>query len=196
MFNLRNNLLFFFISFLIALMVEFLFRFIATDNPKAFGFAILFYPIFFIFARITGKIIMDRLSKISRILSYTTYYFISGLVGLLIFEWVLAGNNPLENPNSNQFAMFSYWAILGFIPKIFTERKDKTVIKSSLIIKKLIIIHLFTYMIISLVGGFISPIGFPRFSWIIWSFVISFPLMNFYVLWFMIKIRKNYSNHY
>ncbi len=196
MFNFRNNLTFFFISFLIALMVEFLFRFIATDNPKAFGFAILFYPIFFIFARIAGKIIMDRLSKTSRILSYTAYYFISGLVGLLIFEWVLAGNSPLENPNANQLAMFSYWAILGFIPKIFAERKDKTVIKSSLIIKKLIIIHLFTYMIISLVGGLISPIGFPRFSWIIWSFTISFPLMNFYVLWFMIKIRKNYSNHY
>lgn len=191
LFNFRSNLIFFFTAFLIAVMVEVLFRFIATDNPKAFGFAIIFYPLFFIFALITGKIVIGSMGKISKILGYASYYFISGIVGLLIFEWVLVGNSPWGNPNANQIAMFSFWALLGFIPKIFSERKDSVVIRNSSIIKKLIIIHLATYLVISLVGGFASPTGFPRFIWIIWSFTISFPLMNFYVLWFMIKIRKN-----
>lgn len=191
LFNFRSNLIFFFTAFLIAVMVEVLFRFIATDNPKAFGFAIIFYPLFFIFALITGKIVIGSTDKISKKIGYASYYFISGIVGLLIFEWVLVGNSPWENPNANQVTMFSFWALLGFIPKIFSERKDSVVIRNSSIIKKLIIIHLAAYLIISLVGGFASPAGFSRFSWIIWSFTISFPLMNFYVLWFMIKIRKN-----
>jgi len=187
--NFRSTLIFFFTAFLMALMVEVLFRFIATDNPKAFGFAIIFYPIFIIFALITGKIIIGSVGKISKILGYTAYYFILGIVGLLIFEWVLAGNSPWGNPNANQIAMFSFWALLGFIPKIFAERKDIIVIRNSSMIKKLIVIHLAAYFVISLVGGFASPDGFPRFSWIILSFTISFPLMNLYVVWFMIKIR-------
>ena len=190
LFNFRSNLIFFFTAFLIAFMVEVLFRFIATDNPKAFGFAIIFYTLFFIFALITDKIVIGSIGKISKILGYASYYFISGIIGLLIFEWVLVGNSPWENPNANQVAMFSFWALLGFIPKIFAERKDSVVIRNSSIIKKIIIIHLAAYLVISLVGGFASPAGFPRFSWILWSFTISFPLMNFYVLWFMIKIRK------
>jgi len=189
--NFRSTLIFFFTGLSIALIVEFLFRFIATDNPKAFGFAIIFYPIFLIFVLIVGKVVINRICKTSTILPYVLHYIIPGIIGLLIFEWILVGNTPWGNPNSNQIAMFSYWALLGFIPKIIAERRDMMTTKNTFWIKRIFVIHLITYFVVSLVGGFMSPLGFPRFSWIIWSFTISFPLMNFYVIWFIIKLRKS-----
>lgn len=191
MFDFRGTLIFFFTAFLMAMSVEILFRFIATNNPKAFGFAIILYPVFVIFAWLGGKMIFASIGKVSKISGYIAFYLISGMVGLFIFEWLIAGNSPWGNPNANQFAMFSFWALLGFIPRIFSERKDKTTRNNSRIIKKLIVIHFIAYVAVSLVGGMMSPEGFPRFSWIIWSFIISISSMNLYVVWFMLKLVRD-----
>ena len=112
---------------------------------------------------------------------------LSGIIGLFVFEWFIAGNSPSVNPNANQFAMFSYWALLGFLPKIFSERNEQR--KNLQLIKSIMFIHLVTYFIISLVGGLVSEEGYPRFAWVIWTFTISFSIMNIYVPWFLVKTR-------
>lgn len=178
--NLRSSVIFFFTALTIAFMVEFLFRLVATDNPKALGFALIFYPIFIIFAMIIGKAVIDKTGKTAK---YVIYYFILGFMGLIVFEWILVGNSPWGNPNANQIAMFSYWALLGFIPRILSENNHHT-------IKKLIVFHLVAYFMISLIGGLASSEGFSRFVWIIWTFTISFPLMNIHAILFMIRNPK------
>ena len=180
--------MFFVVAFFIAIPIEFLFRFVATSNPQAFGFAIVFYPIFLIIALILGKIISSSIERISNTAGYGFYYVLSGVIGLVAFEWFLAGNSPWGNPNANQFAMFSYWALLAFIPRIFSERKNETIMNSNFV-KKLIIIHLMAHFTISLGGGLILEEGYPRFAWIIWTFIISFSLMNIYAVWIIVKVK-------
>ena len=188
LFNIRSKIIFFVMAGFIALPVEFLFRFVATNNPQAFGFAIIFYPIFLIIALFFGKLILGILGKISPVLGYGLYYLLLGVFGLLVFEWGLAGNSPWGNPNANQFAMFSYWALLALIPKIFSERKNQTIINSRLL-KNLIVIHLVAHFVVSLGGGLVLDEGYPRFAWIIWTFIIAFSFMNVYAIWLLLKLK-------
>ena len=56
------------------------------------------------------------------------FYVIGGLFGMLVIEWWLIGFYPGSGKNGIQAAMFTNWAAVFTLPRLFTaERSDETV---------------------------------------------------------------------
>ena len=94
-------------------------------------FHIIALSTFFLFSFLTSKIKNKKTE-------YLTYYIITGLLGLIILEWLIVGTFTVEeNIILNIFSqifMFSFWANVGTIPKIILDKKkDKTYLKHILI---------------------------------------------------------------
>jgi hypothetical protein len=48
-------------------------------------------------------------------------YCFFGLFGLVLFSWLLLGNDPWRKPDVSQVSLFCYWAAIVFLPRSFND---------------------------------------------------------------------------
>jgi hypothetical protein len=98
------------------------------DVPSYVFTLVVLFPVFLTFVYFSSRL-LDRLSggKPARELAH---YFAYGFVGLMI-EWFVIGLSPWSNPEANPFlmllfqlGMFSFWASVAFLPRLFMNPQD------------------------------------------------------------------------
>lgn len=112
------------IGLVLGLFTEFIFRIVATSNPKAFVSAVFFYPLILTFAFAAHKLV-NRV-VVSQWGGDITHYLLCGICGLGV-EWIFLGNGP--GSNAFQLGMFAMWTTFCFGPRILT-RDDSPIDKS------------------------------------------------------------------
>lgn len=154
------------VSELLALWVEFFYKFGAKLNASGFFIAIPFY--FFLLC-----ILHAIFSKLAGIRFHTLVCLsIGGMAGLAI-EWFVVGNSPWQNPNvlqSGQFLFHAVYPILGYL------------IVRTLVSKRLRG-HLLTYL---LVASVVTAVGFGmvnpmRMLWFIFLPLIAYGGLMYFV---------------
>lgn len=114
---MRNYLRFLAIGLILGLYTEALLKLVAGINPKAFGIALLAYPILLTLAA-GGSRLLDALCP-SRWIGDLIHFLGSGIFGLA-FEWTLLGNHP--GSNAIQIGMFAMWTTFCFGPRVLTRK--------------------------------------------------------------------------
>ncbi|MFH1391563.1 MAG: hypothetical protein ABIH20_04595 [Candidatus Diapherotrites archaeon] len=176
-----NKLLkFVLVGFVFAMVVEFQFNILATNNVSNFIFTSFFYPIYLALVYLVNSFVDKHLSGRK---ADVLFYFLFGFFGLA-FEWFVIGNSPWGNPDANQIGMFSFWVAIAFMPRIFISAK-----KGIVILKKSITKYFAVYAIVTTVLGFLLPFGF-RVFWLTWFQVIAYTIMN-YFYWKYYKLTEN-----
>jgi hypothetical protein len=98
------------------------------DVPSYVFTLVILFPVFLTLVYFSSRL-LDRLSarEPARELAH---YFAYGIVGLMI-EWFLIGLSPWSNPEANPFlmllfqlGMFSFWASVAFLPRLFTNPQE------------------------------------------------------------------------
>jgi hypothetical protein len=86
---------------------------------------IVLFPVFLIFVYFTSRL-LDRLSPREPVRELV-HFILYGLLGLML-EWFVIGLSPWSDPNANplvmavfQLGMFSFWATVGFAPRLFVS---------------------------------------------------------------------------
>ena len=51
-------------------------------------------------------------------------YCFFGLFGLVLFSWLLLGQDPWRSPATSQVSFFCYWAAIIFLPRSFGDLSD------------------------------------------------------------------------
>jgi hypothetical protein len=77
---------------------------------------ILLISLFFGLGGLFRRVLGDRLA--AALVCYT----LAGMVGLA-FEWIAVGNSPWGNPAACQPGMFCFWAMVLYMPRIFTDSR-------------------------------------------------------------------------
>ncbi|MFH1308345.1 MAG: hypothetical protein ABIH72_05835 [archaeon] len=164
------------IGILFATVAEFVLNILILKNINSYLFTFIIYFTLLTFAYFLGKII----NKIRKPYSEILYYIIASTFGLM-FEWFLLGNAPWLNLDANQIGMFSFWAAVFMMPRIFCL-KNENLNK----LKKYIKVYFIIYAIILILLGFIIPESSKIF---ILTLVITlgYTIMNVFYLWFFIK---------
>lgn len=117
-------------------------------------------------------------SKVCRITSITKRFVIQyltvGLLGLFCFEWLL-GNDPTHLPSIwAQLTMLSWWAAMGYLPHIFSE---KDIVFSSL--KQKIYLRYIAYGVISTAGASLATTDGAKMAWVILPAGVFWLTLNF-----------------
>jgi hypothetical protein len=110
------------------------------------------------------------------------HFFTYGLAGLLI-EWFLIGLSPWSDPQANpalmlifQLGMFSFWATVGFAPRLFTTPGDL-----SSRTRKGILRFYIPYFIVVYLIGFLLPQQL-KFIVLIALIVLGYLALNLFYL--------------
>ena len=161
------------------LVMEFMFQVQILNNFVGFLMTPIIEIPFLLFAYFSSKLI-DRLTEKSRF-KEIAIYIIYGLIGLFFIEWLYAGNSPMQNPDANQFIMFSYWGGAVIFSRIFID-KDKTVKN----IKKWILKYFIIYSTIAIFLGFLIPAQ-ERLCLIVLIAIAGYGFMNIFYIWYFAK---------
>jgi hypothetical protein len=93
------------------------------DLPSYFFTLLVLFPAFLTFAFVSSQL-LNRLIR-REPAREIAHYLIYGVIGLMI-EWFLIGLSPWSDPTAKpilmslfQFGMFSFWATVGFAPRLF-----------------------------------------------------------------------------
>jgi len=118
--------------YLVGLAVAFLEEFITQGILKRnladwiIPALIAFLP-FLIAVRQIGNVLQGRMIESN---ATTSYYVISGVIGLMI-EWLVIGLSTWSNPASDplltiifQLGIFSFWGSVAFAPRLLLDRRD------------------------------------------------------------------------
>lgn len=176
-----NFIKFILIGYIFAQVIEFQFNVLVTGNIGNWIFTLLAYPIILAVAYLSIKIFDKFKNKVA---SEFIYFLFWSCFGLFIMEWLVIGNSPWGNPDANQIGMFSFWAALFFMPKIFINSNIKV---SKL--KKHIFYYFLFYSIITTVVGLLLPPAF-RLFFLVWFEIIGYSIMMFFY-WSYFKNIKN-----
>lgn len=151
---MKKFLAFIAIGSVFATVEEFLSIVVLRHDLAGYLFTLLIvFPVFLTLVYFSSRLI-DRLTG-SEPLQELIHYFLFGLAGLMI-EWFLIGLSPWSNPEAGfivmlvfQLGMFSFWAAVAFIPRLFLNPRElnKKVRKSIL---KFFIPYFITAYILSL----------------------------------------------
>jgi hypothetical protein len=102
--------------------------------------------------------VIDRLARRQPI-QELAHFFVYGLVGLMI-EWFAIGLSPWSDSDANallmlvfQLGMFSFWASVSFLPRLFSNVGELSVQARKSILKFYIPYFIITYIIAFLVPG-------------------------------------------
>lgn len=169
------------IGYLFAQVIEFQFNILVTGNVGNWIFTLLFYPVLLAIAyystNLTNRIRNKQLSNI-------LYFFFWSCFGLFIMEWVIIGNSPWSNPDANQLGMFSFWAAVFMMPKIFiNQTPNNQGLKTS-------ITRYFTvYALTTTLLGFILPQNLRLFI-LVWFEIIGYTIMYIFYLKYLSKIKN------
>lgn len=109
-----------------ATVEEFLSIVVLKHDLAGYLFTLLIvFPVFLTFVYFSSQLIRRFTSR--EPLQEMIHYFLYGLVGLMI-EWFLIGLSPWSDPDANfivmlvfQLGMFSFWATVAFIPRLFLK---------------------------------------------------------------------------
>lgn len=123
--GVRRFLKFIAIGSVFATVEEFLTVVVLRHDAASYVFTLLvLFPVFLTFVYFSSRL-LDRLfgNPAARDLTHFVAY---GCAGLMI-EWFLIGLSPWSNPQANpvlmavfQLGMFSFWATVAFVPRLFT----------------------------------------------------------------------------
>lgn len=119
------------IGSLLATTEEFLTVVILRHDVASYIFTlVVLFPVFLTLVYFSSKL-LDRLLPTARGRELV-HFFAFGLAGLMI-EWFLIGLSPWSNPAANlllmglfQLGMFSFWAIVAFLPRLFLNADERS----------------------------------------------------------------------
>ena len=168
------------VGLVFALFVEFVYRILGRFNPKAFGIALVFYPFYLAFAYAVSRA-ADRIIK-NPLSANIFCFFFFGLFGLMV-EWKLLGNSPSANPHASQIGMFAMWVVFFCMPRLFVDPDAPPKIK------KWAKLFFASNALITIGVALLLPQP-QRFIWVIYSQVVAYSLMTFFLFWYW-KILTN-----
>lgn len=166
---------------------------IEEDLQGFFIVILLIFPGYLILVYFSSKII-DYFWK--KAIADVIYFFTYGMTGLMI-EWFLIGLSPWSNPEAHpgamfifQVGMFSFWATISLVPRIFIDERKRF---SNL--KKTILKYYISYFGIVYIIAFLLPPEL-RFVILIPLIIVGYCLMNvFYVMYFRKSFSKTESEY-
>ena len=164
---------------------------IALIKEDLLGFFIVMvivFPFYLIIVYFSSKIIDYFWRKET---ADVVHFFAYGVTGLMI-EWFLIGLSPWSNPEAHpgvmfafQVGMFSFWATVSFVPRLFIDERKKFNK-----IKRTMLKFYVTYFVLVYIIAFLLPLH-ARFAILILLIIVGYSLMNiFYIQYFM----KSFSN--
>jgi len=186
---MKKFLTFIAIGSFFATVEEFLTVVVLKHDPGSYIFTLLIlFPVFLAFVYFTSRLI-DHFIQ-GRTAQDLSHYFIYGLVGLMI-EWFLIGLAPWSDPSANpalmfvfQLGMFSFWATVGFAPRLFLNPGEL-----SRRARRSILRFYIPYFILAYIISLSVPQSL-RFVTIIPLIILGYLLVN---LFFVIYFRRSFS---
>lgn len=106
------------------------------------GIAALYLSVVYLADRQLSKVIYPR-SRAS-VISYCFF----GLLGLVLFSWLLLGLDPWRSPDTSQVSLFCYWAAIVFLPRSFGDISDLAARY-----RRRMLCYGFTLAVITTIGG-------------------------------------------
>jgi hypothetical protein len=108
---------------------EFLTVVVLRHDFGSFLFTLLIlFPVFLTLVYFSSRLIRRFIQSARK--QEAAHFFVYGLAGLMI-EWFLIGLSPWADPTANpllmlvfQFGMFSFWAAVGFAPRLFANTDE------------------------------------------------------------------------
>ncbi|KYK38097.1 MAG: hypothetical protein AYK18_17765 [Theionarchaea archaeon DG-70] len=191
MYLMNKTLKFILIGLVFAGVEEFLtIALIKEDLSGFFIVMVLVFPLYLTIVYFSSKII-DYFWR--REIADVIHFFTYGIMGLMI-EWFLIGLSPWSNPEAHpgtmlifQVGMFSFWATLSFVPRIFIDGRKKF----NKIKKKMLKFYV-SYFTIVYVIAFLLPV-YARFVILILLIIVGYSLMNIFYLQYFLKSFSNPS---
>ena len=177
----KQLLKFIIVGYLFAQVIEFQFNILVTGNVGNWIFTLLFYPILLTLAYASTKI-TDRFKN--QRLANVSYFIFWSLFGLFIMEWLIIGNSPSSNPDANQLGMFSFWAAVFMMPKIFIDQTPNNQKLKTSITRYFVVYALTTTLL-----GFILPQNLRLFI-LVWFEIIGYTIMYMFYLKYLSKIKN------
>lgn len=177
----KQLLKFILVGYLFAQVIEFQFNILVTGNVGNWIFTLLFYPVLLAIAYYSTN--LTNLIK-NKKLGNTLYFFFWSCFGLFIMEWAIIGNSPWGNPDANQLGMFSFWAAVFMMPKIFI---DQTPSRQKL--KTSIARYFIAYALTTTLLGFILPQNLRLFI-LVWFEIIGYTIMYIFYLKYLSQIKN------
>jgi hypothetical protein len=183
--DMQKFLAFLGIGSFFATVEEFLTVVVLKHDLGSYIFTLLIlFPVFLTFVYFSSRVI-DRFIH-TRSMQELTHYLTYGVLGLMI-EWFLIGLAPWSDPSANplvmfvfQLGMFSFWATVGFAPRLFTntdELSGKT--------RRTILKFYIPYFVAAYVIAFLVPQN-GKFLAIIGMIVLGYVIVNtFFVRYFL-----------
>lgn len=173
---MRSYLAFIAIGSFFATVEEFLTVVILKHDPASYLFTLLIlFPGFLTLVYLSRRL-TDRLFKKAP-LQELAHFLVFGFVGLMI-EWFLIGLAPWSNRDSNpllmlvfQLGMFSFWATVAFLPRLFAASDDLAAAT-----KRSILRFYVPYFAAVYLGAFTVPVA-ARFLVIITLIVVGYIIL-------------------
>jgi uncharacterized RDD family membrane protein YckC len=188
---MNKTLKFILIGLVFAGVEEFLtIALIKEDLSGFFIVMALVLPLYLIAVYFSSKIINHLWRKeIADVIHFFTY----GITGLMI-EWFLIGLSPWSNPEAHpgtmiifQVGMFSFWATVSFVPRLFIDERKKFNK-----IKKAMLKFFVSYFAIVYIVAFLLPV-YARFVILILLIIVGYSLMNIFYPSYFLKSFRNPS---
>lgn len=182
---MRKILAFIALGSVFATVEEFLTIVVLKRDLATYLFTLLIlFPVFLLFVYFSSRLINRFTSK--EPLRDLIHFFLYGLIGLMI-EWFIIGLSPWSDPSANpivmfvfQLGMFSFWATVAFIPRLFLNPREL-----NQRIRKSILKFYIPYFIIVYIIGLAVPESL-RFITIIFLIVFGYLFLNlFYLKYFL-----------
>ncbi len=182
---MRKILAFIALGSVFATVEEFLTIVVLKRDLATYLFTLLIlFPVFLLFVYFSSRLINRFTGK--EPLRELIHFFLYGLIGLMI-EWFIIGLSPWSDPSANpivmfvfQLGMFSFWATVAFIPRLFLNPQEL-----NQRIRKSILKFYIPYFIIVYIIGLAVPESL-RFITIIFLIVFGYLFLNlFYLKYFL-----------
>lgn len=182
---MRKILAFIALGSVFATVEEFLTIVVLKRDLATYLFTLLIlFPVFLLFVYFSSRLINRFTGK--EPLRDLIHFFLYGLIGLMI-EWFIIGLSPWSDPSANpivmfvfQLGMFSFWATVAFIPRLFLNPGEL-----NQRIRKSILKFYIPYFIIVYIIGLAVPESL-RFITIIFLIVFGYLFLNlFYLKYFL-----------
>jgi hypothetical protein len=121
----RRLLAFIAVGSFFATVEEFLTVVVLRRDVASYLFTlVVLFPVFLTFVW-SSSWLLNRLAR-RQPTQEVLHFFLYGLLGLLLIEWLLIGLTPWSDPNAHpavmllfQLGMFSFWATVAFAPRLF-----------------------------------------------------------------------------
>ena len=177
------------IGVIVAATEEFLTVVVLRGDLLAFLLAIfLLFPIFLTISYFVGRR-LDR-ADIADPRREVIYLVLLGMLGLMV-EWFLIGLSPWSNPDAPavlmcgfQFGMFSFWAGVAYLPRLFSQPEaQRAAIRGS------ILRFLLPYFLLVYLAAFTIPQ--PLKSWLVIILIIfGFEFLHLFYLRYFLYLSR------